>query len=462
MLKPSRRAPSGSPAVVRNVSFAQPLVHKVYEIKVHAQSRTNPQRACLCAQLPWHAPSQAEFGYPFWSSNEREIRAWHLSREHAQLRRLSEEQRKGAADGKRKVEPLVRDEGAAAFEAPLRPENLEDSAPPARALEASFATCPSADGRELAAAAVAVTPTDPDASGLSSCLSQTGLNPPAAPPPLHNRSFSLRSSWTTPPAEASAQAQAPHDAPAKRKAVATPSRASRQRGPPRTIAPAVGTESASDAAAEPTTVALTAKVEPVSTQPADVGRPSGLPPPGWRCTVHEKSATNRAQYKRYEGPSGERAQSLKQAWAMHAQAASSAAAALAKSDGPEEPDAPAELAEEDEEEEEGEEEGEEEEGEEEEGEEVEDQPVEDHIPEGYERSPWKPGQPVRWFMLWQRPVTHSDVQWRFGKAIRELPWNKSFTHDAWLEGMPSGQKVGVDLASCHHDEGSWVMLSKKA
>ena len=70
-----------------------------------------------------------------------------------------------------------------------------------------------------------------------------------------------------------------------------------------------------------------------------------------------------------------------------------------------------------------------------EGEEVEDQPVEAHIPEGYERSPWKQGQPVRWFMLWQRPGTHSDVQWRFGKAIRELPWNKRFTHDAWLEGI---------------------------
>ena len=47
ILKPSRRAPSDTPAVVRNVSFAQPLVHKVYEIKVHAQSRTNPHRACL-------------------------------------------------------------------------------------------------------------------------------------------------------------------------------------------------------------------------------------------------------------------------------------------------------------------------------------------------------------------------------------------------------------------------------
>ena len=103
-----------------------------------------------------------------------------------------------------------------------------------------------------------------------------------------------------------------------------------------------------------------------------------------------------------------------------------------------------------------------EEGEEEEGEEVEHQPVDNHIPEGYERSPWKPGQPVRWFMLWQRPGTHSDVQWRFGKAIRELPWNKRFTHDAWLQGMPSGQRVGVDLASCHHDVGSWVMLRKKA
>ena len=357
---------------------------------------------------------------------------------------MSAEQRKGAADGKRKVEPLVRDEGAAALEAPLRPDSLEDSAPPARALEASFATCPSADGRELAAAAGAVNPTDPDACGIS----QTGLNPPAAPPPLHSRSLSLRSSWTTPPAEASAQAQAPHDAQAKRKAVATPSRASRQRGPPRTIAPAVSTESASNAAAESTAAALTAKVEPASTQPADVVRPSGLAPPGWRCTVHEKSATNRKEYKRYEGPNGERAQSCTQAWAMHERAASSAAAALAKSDGPEEPDAPAELVEE--------------EGEEEEGEEVEDQPVEDHIPEGYERSPWKQGQPVRWFMLWQRPGTHSDVQWRFGKAIRELPWNKRFTHDAWLQGMPSGQRVGVDLASCHHDVGSWVMLRKKA
>ena len=298
------------------------------------------------------------------------------------------------------------------------------------------------DGRELAAAAGAVNPTDPDACGLS----QTGLNPPAAPPPLHNRSLSLRSSWTTAPAAASAQAQAPHDAPAKRKAVATPSRASK----PRTIAPAVDTECASDAAAEPIAAALTAKVEPVSTQPAEVIRRSALPdgPPGWLCTVHEKSATNHKEYKRYEGPNGERTQSLKQAWAMHAQAASSAAAALAKSDGPEEPDAPAELVEE--------------EGEEGEGEEVEDQPVEAHIPEGYERSPWKQGQPVRWFMLWKRPVTHSDVQWYFGEAVKELRRNKRYTHDAWLQGMPSGQVIGVDLASCHHDVGSLVMLRKKA
>lgn len=351
---------------------------------------------------------------------------------------MSEEQRKGAADGKSKVQQLVR---AAALEAPLRPESLEDSVVPARALEASFATCP-LDGRELAAAAGAVNPTDPDASGLSSGLSQTGLNPPAAPPPLHNRSLSLRSSWITAPPVASAQAQDPHDAPAKRKAVATPSRASRQRGPPRTIAPAVGTESASDAAAEPTAAALASEVEPVSTQPADVVRPSGLPD-GWLCTVHEKSATNRAQYKRYEGPNGERAQSLKQAWVMHEQAASSAAAALARSDGPEEPEALAELVEED-------------------GEEVEDQPVEDYIPKGYERSPWEPGQTVRWFMLWQPAVTPSDVQWRFGEALRPTPWNKRFTHDAWLEGMPSGQRLGVDLAWRHHDVGSWVMLRKKA
>lgn len=400
----------------------------------------------MCAQLPWHAPSQAEFGFPFWSSNEREIRAWRLSREHAQLRRLSEEQRKGAAGGKRKVKQLVRDEGAAALEAPLCPESLEDSVVPARALEASFATCPSVDGRELTAAAGAVDPTDPDASGLSSGPSQTGLNPPAAPPSLHNRSLSLRSSWITAPAVASAQAQAPHDAPhdapAKRKAVATPSRASRQRGPARSIAPAVGTESASDAAAEPTAAALTAEVEPVSTQPADVVRPSELPD-GWLCTVHQRSATNRAQYKRYEGPNGERAQSLKQAWAMHEQAASSAVAAVAKSDGPEEPDALAELVEED-------------------GEEVEDQPVEDCIPEGYERSKWEPGHPVRWFMLWQPAVTPSDVQWRFGEAVRPLPWNKRFTHDAWLQGMASGQILGVDLAPCHHAVGSWVMLRKKA
>ena len=103
-----------------------------------------------------------------------------------------------------------------------------------------------------------------------------------------------------------------------------------------------------------------------------------------------------------------------------------------------------------------------EEADEEDGEEVEDQPVEDYIPEGYERSPWEPGQTVRWFMLWQPAVTPSDVQWRFGEALRPTPWNKRFTHDAWLEGMPSGQRLGVDLAWRHHDVGSWVMLRKKA
>ena len=150
-------------------------------------------------------------------------------------------------------------------------------------------------------------------------------------------------------------------------------------------------------------------------------------PDGWVCRVHEKSAENIAQYKRYKGPHGERAQSIKQAWLLHAAGQNEA---------------------------EAEEEG----G----GEEVDDQPVEACIPEGYERMPWVPGQPVRWFMLWQSASVQSDVQWRFGEVVKALPWNKRYTHDAWLQGMPRQQKLGVDLSRCHHDVGSLVMLRKKA
>ena len=357
---------------------------------------SNSHRACLRTQLTWHAPSQAEFGFPFWSSDEREIRAWCLSREHAQMRRLSEEQRKGtpgAADGKRKVktslcdraeaeataQQLARDEGHGAQQC------LERSAAAARALEASFATRLVVDGRpSLATAVDAVESTDTDTSQQSRGLTQTGLSPSAAPPSTHIWSSRFRKSWNTAPAVASAP-------------VAKPTLAKRK--PP------------------------VAK-EPAAT--ADVDRHSRLPD-GWVCRVHEKSAENIAQYKRYKGPHGERAQSIKQAWLLHAAGQNEA---------------------------EAEEEG----G----GEEVDDQPVEACIPEGYERMPWVPGQPVRWFMLWQPASVQSDVQWRFGEVVKALPWNKRYTHDAWLQGMPRQQKLGVDLSRCHHDVGSLVMLRKKA
>ena len=159
---------------------------------------------------------------------------------------------------------------------------------------------------------------------------------------------------------------------------------------------------------------------------AEVDRHSGVPG-GWVCRVHEKSAENNAQYKRYKGPHGERAQSIKQAWVPHGAGQDEA--------------------------EDGEEEG----G----GEEVDEQPVEACIPEEYERMPWVPGQPVRWFMLWQ-PSLDSDVQWRFGEVVKARPRNKKYKHDAWLQGMQRQQKLGVDLSLCHHDVGSWVMLRKKA
>ena len=220
---------------------------------------SNSHRACLRTQLTWHAPSQAEFGFPFWSSDEREIRAWCLSREHAQMRRLSEEQRKGtpgAADGKRKVktslcdraeaeataQQLARDEGHGAQQC------LERSAAAARALEASFATRLVVDGRpSLATAVDAVESTDTDTSQQSRGLTQTGLSPSAAPPSTHIWSSRFRKSWNTAPAVASAP-------------VAKPTLAKRK--PP------------------------VAK-EPAAT--ADVDRHSRLPD-GWVCRVHEKSA----------------------------------------------------------------------------------------------------------------------------------------------------------------------------
>ena len=353
--------------------------------------------ACLRTQLTWHAPSQAEFGFPFWSSDEREIRAWRLSREHAQMRRLSEEQRKkgapGAADGKRKVKTSLCDRAEAETTAQqlARDEDhgaqqcLERSAAAARALEASFATRLVVDGRPSLATAVdaAVKSTDADASRQSCGLTQTGLNPSAAPPSTHIWSSRFRKSWNPAPTVASAPVAKP--TPAKRK-------------------PPVATE-------------------PAAT--ADVDKHSGLPD-GWVCRVHEKSAENIVQYKRYKGPNGERAQSMKQAWALHAA-------------GQNEAEAEGEGG----------------------GEEVDDQLVEACIPEGYERLPWVPGQPVRWFMLWQPASVHSDVQWHFGEVVKALPRNQSYTHDAWLQGMLRQQKLGVDLSQCHHDVGSWVLLRKK-
>ena len=44
----------------------------------------------------------------------------------------------------------------------------------------------------------------------------------------------------------------------------------------------------------------------------------GRPPEGWECVVH--SRPNGQQYKRYKGPNGLRAQSLKQAWVTHERA----------------------------------------------------------------------------------------------------------------------------------------------
>jgi len=397
---PSCHPPNDTPTIVRKVSFACPL-QQVHEVK-------------------------AEFGFPFWSSDEREIRAWRLSREHAQMRRVSEEQRKGApgpANGKRKVKTSLCDrvEAEAIAQQLAHDEGHGAQQCSARALEASFATSPA-----VAAAVDTVESTDTDATRQSYGLTQTRLNQSAAPPSTHIQSSSLRSSWITAPAVASTPAAEP--TPAKRKAKAAPSRAGRQQVPLQSIAPAVCTKPASGAAGEPTTAVLTAKVEPVATALAAtaVDRHSGLPD-GWVCRIHVAPS---AKYKRYEGPNGEWAQSLKQAWLLHAAGQDEAEC--------------------------GEQEGC--------GEEGEDQLVEACIPEGYERLPWLPGQPVCWFMLWQSPAVHSDVQWRFGEVVQALPRHKRFTHDAWLQGMPRryASRIGVDLSMRHHDVGSWVMLRKKA
>ena len=52
---------------------------------------------------------------------------------------------------------------------------------------------------------------------------------------------------------------------------------------------------------------------PFTTERRQAEVPDELPD-GWVCSVHEKSADVQVMYKRYKGPHGERAQSLKQVW----------------------------------------------------------------------------------------------------------------------------------------------------
>lgn len=213
---------------------------------------------------------QAEFGFPFWSSDEREIRAWRLSREHAQIRRMSEEQRKGArcaTDGKRKNKTSL-DEGHVVQQC------LERSAASVCTPGASRAKNPEMDGPVLGAAAV-------DTDTQSRPRTQTGPNPSAAPPPSHNWSSRFRSSWSA-PAVALASAPTAELTSAKRKATADVDR---------------------------------------------LDQHSGLPG-GWVCRIH---AAPSGQYKRYEGPNGERAQSNKQVWLQHAAGPSSVSRAASTS-----------------------------------------------------------------------------------------------------------------------------------
>ena len=55
-------------------------------------------------------------------------------------------------------------------------------------------------------------------------------------------------------------------------------------------------------------------------------------PDGWVCRVHEKR--NTTQYKRYEGPNGERAQSRRQVWVLHAESTGSVLLAGVAEAGP--------------------------------------------------------------------------------------------------------------------------------
>ena len=270
---------------------------------------------------------QAEFGFPFWSSDEREIRAWRLSREHAQMRRMSEEQRKGtpgATDGKRKNKTSL-DEGHVVQQC------LERSAASAGTLEASRANSPAMDGTTLAARANSPAMDGPtlaaavvDVDTVSRPRTQTGPNPSAASPPSHIWSSRFRSSWT-------ASAVAPASTPttelysAKRKATAPSRNVPRQAIEAQV--PAACTTPTSGATIEPV-AAVPAATVPAATADVDrLDRHSGLPD-GWVCRIH---AAPSGQYKRYEGPNGERAQSIKQVWLLHAAGASSESRAASTS-----------------------------------------------------------------------------------------------------------------------------------
>lgn len=404
-----------------------------------ARSHLQPTVLCVHSRL-WHAPSQAEFGFPFWSSDEREIRAWRLSREHAQMRRLSEAQRKGgAADGKRQIKTSLceRTEAEVVAQQLARAEGheaqqcMERSAASTRTLEAPFATSPAVDA--LAAAADAVNSTDTEAVILTDTFQQLQPLAHAQPRPSKKWSSNLRSSWMAAP-EVSVASTAAAPAPAaERTAPAVPASPSKRKA-----------------------AAVLSQAGGGRKVPPQAKRQAHALPPGWRC--EPRQAPGGQKYNVYHGPPGgrQRAQSVAQAWACYRAVVS----AQEETDAANEPSAVRELDEERSSEVGG--------GaveSEDQDDEDEDQPVEACIPEGYEACPWAPGQAVHWFMLWQPPAVRGDSQWSFGQVKKALPRNKDYTHDAWLQGMPRGQKrgpLGVNLSQRHHDDDlSWVLLRKK-
>ena len=82
------------------------------------------------------------------------------------------------------------------------------------------------------------------------------------------------------------------------------------------------------------------------------------------------------------------------------------------------------------------------------------------IPDGFEQVPWQQRASPKYFMLWQGYACKGKKSWTYGEVSASIR-HKRFTHDVWLKGMPPGHFRGADLSVENYAQGTWKMLKKK-